>query len=253
MQSHVRFASRFSFIVLAAVLIGAAAGCYPVTQLQGPRTVAPGEFQGAVAAGTQVLGRSLHDEPRGVAVDAALRYGVTDHADVSLRLRPALWSVPQSTVELGAKFQWVRDEEIELSIAPSVLRTYVTEATFDDQDATSPDEHNYFTFGRLALLAGTNADKVASVWVAPAIDLGARWYPVDGERRYQPLVALGSCGGVAVRVGSDVQLLLQGGLSIGAAGEDRATQGQARYETVLGPGDLIAEASIGLLMGGFRD
>lgn len=236
---------------LLAVIIGlAAVGCYPVTQLQGPRTVAPGELQGAVAAGAQWLGQ--RERFTALPLDVALRYGVTDRIDVSFRTRPSVTSLEDSTLELGGKFQLLREKELEFAIASSFVSAGIDRHGFDDED-TSPDEEASFTFGRLALIAGTNADDVGSLWIAPTIDLGERRYPVDGTTRYQPLVAVGSCAGVALRLGADVQLLVQGGFAVGVAGEAVAVQRGQSYDTALGPGDFIGEASLGLLIGGFRD
>lgn len=236
----VRRLGRLAFFTSA---VAAASGCYPVTHLQGPRTVAPHEVQVAAAAGWQ--------PPNVVPIDLAIRYGAHDRADVSFRLRPALVDPTETTFELGGKLQILRGDA-ELSVAPSFVRSVHNRAPFNDY--ISVEDYAELTYGRLSLLIGTNADDVGSLWFGPTIDAGQRTFSVDNgdTERSEPLVAIGSTIGIGIRVASQAQLLIQGGVMTGVAGPGIIDVAGSHYQTVLGPGSVIGEVALGILLGAFR-
>src|SRR5687768_526581 len=128
----------------ALLVMMVAAGCYPTTRMQTPRTTPPGRIHGAfgsAAARERRVGVSY-------APDVALRIGVHERADLSLRLRPL-------EAEVGAKVQLLRDD-VEFSIAPAVVIARDMDIEFDE--ATTAGDNVSVLAGRASLYAGSDAD-----------------------------------------------------------------------------------------------
>jgi hypothetical protein len=172
-----------------------------------------------------------------VSPDVAVRVGLTDDADVSLRLR-------QSAADLGFKLQLVR-KPVEISLAPAFVAA--TE-TVSSSDIYYANRQVNVLAGRLSAYIGSDVDQAFFVWMAPTIDVGERTFDTeDSEEESQPLVAVGALFGLGCTWSRGVRTQIELGFLIPVAGDAMVTGLQTR----LGPGDVRFEAGLAFLFGSF--
>jgi hypothetical protein len=232
--------SRCVRVTVGAFVAFLCAGCYPVAELQTPRTTPAHRFMIAAAIATP-------RDPSNAIVptfDLSVRYGLSDRIDIGVRLRPAAF-------ELGAKVQLLRDW-VEVSFAPSFL--VAQDAAWhinNNDDIIDPNDNVRVVAGRLSLYVGSSEDARVSVFGAPTVDLGTRWYQYNGATNRELLVAPGVLAGIVVAPRPRLpRFMISGGVLFGVGGHN-ATLGGIDHltstQTELGPGDKRFELNFAVM------
>jgi hypothetical protein len=175
--------------------------------------------------------------------DLSGRYGLTDRIDVGVRFRPAAF-------EFGAKVQLLRDA-LELSFAPSFLVAQDAKWHINNDDIINPNDSVNVVAGRFSLYVGSSEDAHLSVFAAPTVDLGARWFQYNGTHR-ELLIAPGVLAGIVFALGRPhlPRFMISGGVLFGVGGHNAASGGPDPFtsrQTELGPGDKRFEFNFAVL------
>lgn len=147
--------ARLGFSALAVVF---AVGCYPVTRMNVPTALQPGQAQFAIAGAVQANG--IDGVNIGVTPDIAARVGVASDLELGLRVRSA-------AIEAGAKYQLAHGAA-EVSIAPSLIASEDVDVDGYFDEWHDPDFGGLVVALRNTLYVGTNSSQQISAWVAPS-------------------------------------------------------------------------------------
>jgi hypothetical protein len=238
-EHRLKQTSRCVRVTVGASIVLLYAGCYPITELQTPRTTPVHRIMVAGAIATP------RDPSNSLvpAFDLSVRYGLTDRIDIGARVRPAAF-------EFGAKVQLLRDE-LELSFAPSFLAAIDTAWHINDDDIITANDNVSVVAGRLSLYVGSSEDARVSVFGAPTVDLGTRRFQHASGNSRELLIAPGFLAGIVFALGPHLpRFMISGGVLFGVGGHNVASgnlEDQINSQTVLGPGDKRFEFNFAVL------
>lgn len=224
-------------LCLAFVCSLFAAGCYPVVQLQGPRTLPEGDVQ-LTAAPVLSFDRVSEGGGDGVLPAPALaaRVGLRERWDVGLVLQ-------LSSLQVGAKYQLLRGE-VDLALSEAVVLAQDGDHGFDNEHPLVTDLALVLA-SKTAFYVGLGGDGALRPWIAPTLDLGVRQNR-DGVDHYsEPFAAAGVLLGCSFELG---MLRIQPELGIVApfAGKTRMQFANGPQTLRLSKGDLRGEATLAL-------
>jgi hypothetical protein len=223
-------------------------GCFPVTELQTPSTLPPGQVQTTLALGAGSGGPHHYPESVGlfnqdIPIDLAVHVGVVKDLELGIRIRPV-------AAELQAKYQLLRGEP-ELSVAVAALVAEDVDNPIGD-DNPGPISSTLAYAARLTAYLGTAAHHSQSFWLAPTLTLGARSFSKEygSETHYTWLCAPGFLMGLVFGRASHDHFEVEGGVLFPVGGVGKYQVRMTEYQqTRLGPGDTRFEFSFGYAFG----
>lgn len=204
-------------LALASVLALATTGCPSLGLHQGTEPVANGKYQ----LGASVGGALFYDVPQQVrtpapSVEVSLRRGVSENADVQLKLYTL-------GLDVGAKYRVLRGDW-SMAVLPMLGAS-----RFGDTTTTSS---SLFVWGHLPLLIGRRVSPTAQINFGPRMLYGY-FFPAAGGSAHG--LSVGGFFNIEMRMTERVRLVPEVSL-LGALGGDVPVRGLSVY---VGPGLLF--------------